>query len=382
MQKYSLDWAIKFDTFVELCSQSTSLSHYPLAASVDKNILIYDGQKLKKELSNHNTTVNVQMEWFSALKDGPGVFVIKRAFSDLSVVDRQTQLFHRIIKEEKTQQIGKGDHFGNNERIWNAFQKSCYRDANAFIEYYGNPFLAQACLAWLGPGYQITAQVNNVKPGSNAQMPHRDYHLGFQSSAIRSRFPMHVHEMSQFLTLQGAIAHTDMPVESGPTKLLPFSQSYSEGYLSYERSEFVSFFEEKHVQLPLEKGDMVFFNPALFHGAGANNAGHDRLANLVQVSSPFGRPMESLNRRSMILSVYPTLLKRFKEAQCNTDELDNAISAVASGYSFPTNLDLDPPVDGNAPQTEQQLLKESILKQWTMPMLELELDKMIQRRQA
>lgn len=29
--------------------------------------------------------------------------------------------------------------------------------------------------AWLGPGYQLTAQVNVVRPGGKAQEPHRDY---------------------------------------------------------------------------------------------------------------------------------------------------------------------------------------------------------------
>ena len=34
---------------------------------------------------------------------------------------------------------------------------------------------ALACEAWLGPGYQITAQTNVVKPGGKPQQPHRDY---------------------------------------------------------------------------------------------------------------------------------------------------------------------------------------------------------------
>lgn len=34
---------------------------------------------------------------------------------------------------------------------------------------------ALACEAWLGPGYQITAQTNIVKPGGKAQQPHRDF---------------------------------------------------------------------------------------------------------------------------------------------------------------------------------------------------------------
>ncbi len=35
------------------------------------------------------------------------------------------------------------------------------------------------------------------------------------------------------LTLQGAVAHVDMPVESGPTLYLPHSQKSTHGYLAY-----------------------------------------------------------------------------------------------------------------------------------------------------
>ena len=54
-----------------------------------------------------------------------------------------------------------------------------------------------------------------------------------------------------------------------------------------------TYFAEHHVQLPLRKGDAVFFNPALYHGAGANiSTDIRRMANLLQISSPFGRAME------------------------------------------------------------------------------------------
>ena len=49
--------------------------------------------------------------------------------------------------------------------------------------------------------------------------------------------------MSALLTLQGAVAHTDMPVESGPTKLLPFSQRYPQGYVAWRRADFRAYFE-------------------------------------------------------------------------------------------------------------------------------------------
>jgi ectoine hydroxylase-related dioxygenase (phytanoyl-CoA dioxygenase family) len=90
--------------------------------------------------------------------------------------------------------------------------------------------------------------------------------------------------------MQGAVAHSDMPVETGPTMYLPHSQKYLPGYLAWRRPEFLEYFEANYVQLPLRLGDAVFFNPALFHAAGTNRTTDvRRMANLLQVSSAFGR---------------------------------------------------------------------------------------------
>ena len=63
------------------------------------------------------------------------------------------------------------------------------------------------------------------------------------------------------------------------------------------------------MQLPLAKGDAAFFNPALFHGAGTNvSADIQRVANLLQVSSAFGRAMETVDRDRVLRAVYPVLL--------------------------------------------------------------------------
>jgi ectoine hydroxylase-related dioxygenase (phytanoyl-CoA dioxygenase family) len=139
----------------------------------------------------------------------------------------------------------------------------------------------------------MTAQVNQVRPGGEAQQPHRDYHLGFQQGEFVAEFPIPAQILSQYLTLQGAVAHSDMPLASGPTRLLPFSHQYELGYMAYRQPEFVDYFNQHYVQLPLQKGDGLFFNPALFHAAGNNTTtDHVRTANLLQISSAFGVPME------------------------------------------------------------------------------------------
>ncbi len=217
----------------ELVETTTQLGDYPQASSVEQNVLIYDGGRLRGELADPGRRQEVRDEWVRALRDGPGIVVLAGAFGDLAVVEAATREFEAIIAAQHAAGGAAGDHFaaaGQNDRIWNALEKLARQAA---------------------------------------------------------RYPAHVHLLSPALTLQGAVAHTDMPVPTGPTMYLPHSQKYLPGYLAFRRPEFAEYFEAHHVQLPLRRGDAVFFNPALLHGAGANHTGDVyRMANLLQVSSP------------------------------------------------------------------------------------------------
>ena len=237
------------------------------------------------------------------------------------------------------------------------------------------------CRAWLGPGYQVTSQINVVNPGGAAQTAHRDYHLGFTSAERAARFPAHVHQLSPVLTLQGAVAHTDMTAETGPTMYLPHSQKYLPGYLAWRQPEFREYFEAHHVQLPLAKGDAVFFNPAVFHAAGANRtAAVKRMANLLQVSSAFGRAMEAVDRSAMSVAVLPALLAMADDG-ASPAMIANVIAACAEGYAFPTNLDLDQPADGLAPPTQADILTRAVTEGWSRQQLQTELEAWSARRQ-
>ncbi|MER6418801.1 phytanoyl-CoA dioxygenase family protein [Streptomyces sp. NPDC001137] len=347
------------DSFRALVERTADPADYPHAFAVERNVLLYDAERARAAKDRRG----IQEELVRALTDGPGVVVFRGAFPDHAVVDRVTEVFDALIREQYAAGTTAGDHFakpGANERVWNALEKAALYDPAAFADYYANPVLALVCEAWLGPGYQVTSQVNVVNPGGLAQTAHRDYHLGFLSDESAAAYPAHVHRLSPVLTLQGAVAHCDMPVESGPTLYLPFSQAYEPGYLAWRRPEFQAYFKEHHVQLPLAKGDAAFFNPALFHAAGTNRTTDvRRMANLLQVSSAFGRAMETVDREAVANAVYPVLLRRKAEG---ADEawLENVIAASAEGYPFPTNLDSDPPVDGLAPPSQADLVREAL----------------------
>ncbi|TVS02400.1 MAG: phytanoyl-CoA dioxygenase [Rhodobacteraceae bacterium] len=348
-----------------ICAQACARAEVPLAAEVQKNVPVYDMGGLRAALSDPAARREVMAEWARVLGQGAGVLVLKRAFADTAPIDRASAAYERIIAREKAAGGGGADHFaaaGANDRIWNSLQKLCLEDPEGFALYFGNPVIDAVCEAWLGPFHQMTAQVNLVRPGGKAQSAHRDYHLGFQSADVAARFPAHVHALSPVMTLQGAIAHCDMPIESGPTQLLPFSQAVPGGYMAYRRPEIAGFFREHAVQLPLEKGDALFFNPALYHAAGENvSRDINRMANLLQVSSAFGRAMEAVDRAAMCRALFPAL----QGLGLGAAEQAAAIGAAAEGYSFPTNLDSDPPVDGLAPETQAGLMTRALAEDWT-----------------
>lgn len=345
----------RIEDFEALIGRTMNASDVPLATSVEKNVAIYDGPDLLPDLADPDKRRALMTEWARIFGELSGVLVIRQAVTDTDALTEANAVFDTIIAEEAGTNPG-ADHFaraGANSRIWNSAEKLCLRNPALFARCFANPAVDAVCEAWLGPGYGMTAQVNLVRPGGEAQLAHRDYHLGFMTVDQAATYPAHMHSLSPALTLQGAIAHCDMPLESGPTKLLPFSQLYGPGYIACQLDAFRALFEERHVQLPLRTGDALFFSPALFHAAGSNTSNDiQRIANLLQIGSPMGRTLERLDRSAMVRALYPVL------AETGLDALQRAavINAAAEGYPFPTDLDTDPPVGGLAPESQSRLM--------------------------
>jgi ectoine hydroxylase-related dioxygenase (phytanoyl-CoA dioxygenase family) len=368
--------------FEKQCTQTTTNDNYPLASKIESNIPVYDLSKL--DAADQTLHEPLRSEWHHSLLSGPGIVVLKNMYQDKELLQQTNSVYQRIIESEKTN--SKGDHFGGkgaNDRVWNSFSKHCLAEPSTFVEYYSNAWLALICDAWLGPAYRITAQVNIVRPGGAAQICHRDYHLGFQTAENCQRFPVVIQIASQLLTLQGAVAHSDMPVESGPTRLLPFSQLFKEGYMAYRLPEFNDYFLHNYVTLPLSLGDGLFFNPALFHAAGENfTTDISRSANLLQISSAFAKPMEAIDSISLVERCWNDLQQKF-EHEGASERTHAFIAAIAEGYPFPTNLDRRPPLPGGmAPESEQDILWKALKDHWDVEKVIKELHAMKQGSEA
>lgn len=364
---YSTSDKPSLTAFKALVERKALKSDYPLALDIQNNIPIYDCRRIN--LNDPSQMQRFQDELYHILVHGPGVYVLKNFFTDMGPVDSANVAYASIIKRELEENGEKGDHFavaGTNNRIWNSFSKHCLQDPESFVKYYSNPWFKVVCDSYLGPAYRITSQVNIVKPGGKPQVSHRDYHLGFQTAEDVAKWPKALHTTSQLLTLQGAVAQSDMPLASGPTRFLPFSQTYEEGYMAYRLPEFNDYFLRNWTSLPLKKGDAVFFSPGLHHAAGENQTSDfNRSANLIQVSSAFGKPMETIDPLPLIDATFEVLVRKFKK-EGYSQEVDAFVKAVAEGYPFPTNLDRRPPApNGMAPESEQDVLRKAVLEGWT-----------------
>ena len=360
-QVYFSQSDIDYDDLAKICSQKTLQEDYPFADSVSNNVVIYDSNYLESFIGDSENELRLKTELHQVLEGGPGVFVIRNLYRH-DAIDQSNNIFEKIVESEGNT---SNDHFasGTNTRIWNAFQKVALEDPNAFISYYSNNLLKLVAESWCGPNSQMTAQVNIVRPGGEMQKPHRDYHLGFQENQIVELFPISAHRLSNYLTLQGGVAHTDMPLASGPTMVLPYSQQYELGYLAWRDNACTDFFNDNAVQNQMNKGDGIFFNPALLHGAGSNTTkDFHRIGNLLQISSPFGKTMERIDYLKIINRIYPLLLEHSINKTLSEKLIENVLVCATDGYAFPTNLDNDKNSNSKLQgMTMFELTKQSLL---------------------
>ena len=185
------------------------------------------------------------------LQDGPGVLIVRGAYQDNTLGCGCGPLLQTNAEGRRTR--SRSFCCRLKSTTLNSLNKLAEDAPQLFADYYGNEWLHVVSEAWLGPLYQITAQVNVVVPGGSPQTGHRDYHLGFYPESLVRKMPELVIQASTKMTLQGAIIHLDVPTEMGPTKLLLGSQKDPDGYLTYRQAEEQARFERECSQIPFKK---------------------------------------------------------------------------------------------------------------------------------
>ena len=92
--------------------------------------------------------------------------------------------------------------------------------------------------------------------------------------------------------------------------------------------------------------------------------------------------METVDRTRMTKALYPVLRAAKKDGTLTETQIAHAIAACAEGYSFPTNLDRDPPLGGMAPKTQAALVAEALAEDWMPAQLDAALDEQAAKKLA
>ena len=278
---------------------------------------------------------------------GPGIAVFRGAFEH-DVVDRVSEVFEKVIADEKA--AGQGGRRplrdpGANDRVWNALEKLAVADPEAFVDYYANDVLALASDRVARP------RLPGDQPGQRGQprrrRPDRAPRLppGLPEPEDLGRVPGARARLSPMLTLQGAVAHCDMPVESGPTLYLPHSQKYPTATSPTGCPSSRSTSSPTTCSCPSPRGRRVLQPravPRRRHQPHLRRAPHGQpAAGVVAVRARDGdrRPA------SVVEAVYPALSSP-QGVRVSPARPGDVVAASAEGYAFPTNLDRDQPVNG------------------------------------
>jgi hypothetical protein len=107
--------------------------------AIKSNLPIFDGRAV---------TAAHCAEWAKVLSQGPGAFVIKHTWSDVSPIDYATAVFNEIIASERTVGVARGDHFavaGANDRVWTSLQKLRLKAPEFYVRYISNPVIDLVC---------------------------------------------------------------------------------------------------------------------------------------------------------------------------------------------------------------------------------------------
>lgn len=196
-------------------------------------------------------------------------------------------------------------------------------------------------------------------------------------------YPIMSQMASQLQTLQGAVAHTDMPLECGPTRLAPFSHQFQKGYMALKNPEYISIVDKYMSQLPLKRGDAIIFNPACFHQPGINTTENAREACLFQIANTWTVHMVLIDRKEMAKSVWPVMKRWAKQAekpgQINgggkphktQHQLDALISATCEDTTYSVNWRVgkvskhkNEKTDVQATQTQVQAIHAALKEGW------------------
>ena len=224
------------------------------------------------------------------LVNGPGIILIKELV-DKQYIDKTNRLIENMTNTKIY------EYFDNKMCIENFYEKFCKKNPSLFINYFKKPMFNHVIQSYLGPKYEVNSKLTIVPSETPEEEFGCSYHMGVMNKDELLKYPKNIHTSCQNLTLQMYISHSYMSKEMRSIKLIPYSQTYSDGYLKIqENQDLVDLCHDNYVEFDLEKGDCIVYNSALYRSISENKRGPTRISNMLEINSAFSKPMETVDK--------------------------------------------------------------------------------------
>ena len=271
-----------------------------------------------------------------------------------------TAAFDAIIADERRAGGPAGDHFakaGANDRVWNALEKLAVRDPETFVDYYANDVLALVSQRLARPGLpgHLAGQRRPTRRAGAGPAPRLPPRLPVERPAVE-QYPTHVHLLSPVLTLQGAVAHSrhagrerpdDVPAVLPPVRARLPRLAAARVPRVLRASTTCSCRCARATPCSSTRRCSTAPGPT----SPPTSSAWPTCCRSRRPSAGRWRPSTATGS---CRAVYPVLLRR--AAGAPDAALAHAVAAAAEGYPFPTNLDLDQPVDGLTPPSQAEIV--------------------------
>ena len=176
---------VRLEDFRAVVEQTTDLAAYPHADRVEQNVLVYDADRLRtRRCIRGGPRRRSPPSWCgrSPTARGSSCSRARSPTTRCRPGDRGLRRDHRRGGGRRRRSRRPLRRAGREQPGLERAREARGTDPEAFVAYYANDVIALASSAWLGPAYQVTSQVNVVRPGRQGpgaaprlppRLPHR-----------------------------------------------------------------------------------------------------------------------------------------------------------------------------------------------------------------
>lgn len=271
--------------------------------SYQENIVpVYKAEKII--LTDRNLEDDVYQRFFNDV----GACIIRGAFTE-DIMEEYNTWSTKMLTESKKDNNSRHPKQQGKFLINDVIGRMSENNPDLLVKILNNPGLTKVMDILLGFSKIGSCTGHWIEPGGDRQLSHVDYpvHIGsapfwenstYKFKKLTTRYQLN--KMMPYFSVQALIATDAMDISNGSTEIVPCSHKIENLDLLIHNPKVYQKFEDKFMNVSLEKGDILFFNRGLCHRGGKNLSDNRRNSLIMQCVWFWGIGQEIIDYQNVI----------------------------------------------------------------------------------